>query len=51
MAKVTALENMAILRNNGRKLVVVWEELCYGKAETLGDAEDAARWWQCTVVL
>jgi len=23
--------------------IVVWEELCYGKTQTLGDGEDAAR--------
>ena len=29
---------------------MVSEELCYGKAETLGDAKEAARWWRDTLV-
>jgi hypothetical protein len=28
-----------------RMTEMVWKELCNGKAETLGDAEDAGRWW------
>jgi len=35
-----------ILRMNIRiKIRKVWKELCYGKAETLEDAVEAARWW------
>jgi len=29
---------------------VVWKELCYGKAETLVDAEEAARGWRDNVL-
>jgi len=42
---VTVLEYTEILQYNGRKPVMVWKDLCYGRAETLGDAEEAARWW------
>jgi hypothetical protein len=37
---------MELLGNNNRDSEMVWKELCYGKAETLGDAEEAVRWWQ-----
>jgi hypothetical protein len=40
---VTALENTMVLRNSRGRFPVVSKELCYGKAETLGDA---AKWWQ-----
>ena len=43
-------EKREVLGNNGRKLLVVSEELCYGKAETLGDAEEAAKWWRDNLV-
>jgi len=33
-----------------RKIWKVWKELCYGKAETLEDAEEAARWWRYNLV-
>jgi len=36
--------------NNRRTIRVVWKELCYGKAETLEDAEEAARWWRYNLV-
>jgi len=39
-------ERRKVLGNNGRKVLVVSEELCYGKAETLGDA----RWWRDNLV-
>ena len=43
---VTAQEGAMILRMNIRiKIRKVWKESCYGKAETLEDAEEAARWW------
>ena len=29
---------------------MVWKKLCNGKAETLGDVEDAGRWWQYNLV-
>jgi len=29
---------------------VVGKELCYGKAETLEDVEEAARWWRYNLV-
>jgi len=45
MAKnVTAQEDTKVLGKYRRKIRKVWKELCYGKAETLGDAEEAARW-------
>ena len=47
---VTALEGIKILGNNSRKIQAVWKELCYGKAETLEDAEGAARWWRYNLV-
>ena len=49
-AGVTAQEGTEILRNNRRKIRKVWKELCYGKAETLKDAEEAARWWRDNLV-
>jgi hypothetical protein len=47
---VTALESTKVLRNNKRTFLVVWKEWCYGKAETLEDAEEAARWWRYNLV-
>lgn len=47
---VTLLESMTVPRNNRGKGHWVWKELCYAKAETLGDAEQAARWWRYTLV-
>jgi hypothetical protein len=35
-----------ILGNNGREAELVWKELCYQTAETLEDAEEAARCWR-----
>jgi len=40
-----AQEGTKILRNDGGRFLVALKELCYGKAETLGDAEAAARGW------
>jgi hypothetical protein len=40
---VTVLEGTKILRNNGGDTEKVWKVLCYRKAETLVDAEEAAR--------
>ena len=47
---VTAQAGMVIPGNNRRKIRVVRKELCYGKAETLEDAEEAARWWRDNLV-
>jgi len=47
---VTAQEGTKILRHNGRKIREVWKESCYGKAETLVDAEEAARRWRYNLV-
>jgi len=47
---VTAQERMGILGNNSRKIQKARKELCYGKAETLEDAEEAARWWRYNLV-
>jgi hypothetical protein len=46
LVSVTALGNTKVLGNNKRIFPVVWKELCYRKAKTLGDAEEAARWRQ-----
>ena len=43
---VTVQEGTEILGNNSRKIQKAWKELCYGKTETLEDAEEAARWWR-----
>jgi len=40
---VTAQEGTKVLRKYRRKIRKVWKELCYGKAETLEDAEEAAK--------
>jgi hypothetical protein len=42
---VTALERREVFGNNAWKLWMVWKELCYRKAETLGDVEEAVSWW------
>jgi len=47
---VTAQAGTVIPGNNRRKIRVVRKELCYGKAETLEDAEEAARWWRYNLV-
>jgi len=47
---VTAQEGTKVLRKYRRKIWKVWKELCYGKAETLEDAEGAARWWRYNLV-
>jgi len=43
---VTAQAGTVIPGNNRRKIWVVRKELCHGKAETLEDAEEAARGWR-----
>jgi hypothetical protein len=43
---VTAQIGTRIFRDNGGRFLVVSKELCYGKAETLEDAEEAARGWR-----
>ena len=47
---VTAQIGTRILRDNGRRFLVVSEELCYGRAETLEDAEEAVRRWRYNLV-
>ena len=47
---VTAQAGTVIPGNNRRKIRAVWKELCYGKAETLEDAKEAASWWQYNLV-
>ena len=47
---VTAQEGTKVLGKYKRKIRRVWKELCYGKAETLEDAEEAARWWRYNLV-
>jgi len=47
---VTAQEGTKAFGNSRRKTRKVWKELCYGKTETLEDAEKAARWWRYNLV-
>jgi len=47
---VTAQAGMKILGDKKRRLLVVSEEWCYRKAETLEDAEGAARWWRYNLI-
>ena len=47
---VTAQEGTEILGNNRRKIRKVWKELYHGKAETLEDTEEAARWWRYDLI-
>ena len=44
------IECTEVLRNNGTKLGRGWKELFYTKAATLGDVEEAMRWWQDNLV-
>jgi len=37
---------MQVIQNYEEMPAMGWEELCYGKAETLGDAGKETRWWQ-----
>ena len=50
MSTVTAQGGTKVLGKYRRKIRKVWKELCYGKAETLEDAEGAARWWRYNLV-
>jgi len=45
-----ALGSTKIRENNRRTFLVVRKELCDRKAETLVDAEEAARWWRYNFV-
>jgi len=47
---VTALGHTMVLGNNEGRFLLVWKELCYGKAEMLGDAEEATRSWRDNLV-
>jgi len=47
---VTAQAGTVTPGNNRRKIRVVRKELCYGKAETLEEAEEAGRWWRYNLV-
>jgi len=47
---VTALEDTRVLVDNGTDMERVWKELCYGNEETLGDTDEAARWWRYNFV-
>jgi len=40
---VTAQGGTTVIGNNRVKIRRVWKELCYGKAETLKDAEEMMR--------
>jgi hypothetical protein len=35
-----------VLRDNGGTTENVWKGLCNEKAETVGDPEEAVRWWK-----
>ena len=50
MKIVTAQEGTEVLGKYRRKIRKAWKELCYGKAETLEDAEEAVRWWWYNLV-
>jgi len=50
LGNVTAQAGTVVPGNNRRRIRVVWKESCYGKAETLEDAEKAARWWRYNLV-
>jgi hypothetical protein len=39
-------EGMKVLGKNGMISKKVSKKLCYRKAETLGDAEEPAKWWR-----
>ena len=47
MECVMAQEGTKVLGKYRRK---IRKELCHGKAETLEDAEEAARWWRYNLV-
>jgi hypothetical protein len=47
---VTAQKGTKIIGDNGGRFPVVSKELRYGKAETLEDAGEAARWWRYNIV-
>jgi len=46
LKSVMVQDYMKVLRNYDGMSATVWEELCYGKAETLGDAGNRMRWWR-----
>jgi hypothetical protein len=41
-----AQKGIKLFRDKGRRFPVVSKELCYGKTETLEDAEEAVRGWR-----
>jgi hypothetical protein len=47
---VTAQIGMGMFRDKGGRFLAVSKELCYGKAETLEDAEEGARGWRYNLV-
>ena len=50
MGGVTAQAGTKILGDKKGRLLVVSKELCYGKAETLEDAEEVVRRWRYNLV-
>ena len=42
---VTALRRYKVLGNKGGYAEKVWKEWCYGRTETLEDAEEVVQWW------
>jgi len=48
---VTVRRSTEKLRNYGGNSGVLWKESFYGKSDMLGDAENAARWCGCNLVL
>jgi hypothetical protein len=48
--RVTEIGHIEVLGENGRDTARVWKELCYGKADTLADAEEAEKWGQYNVL-
>jgi len=45
-----ALRHTEVHGDNSGCAEKVWKELCYRKAEALGDTEEAARWWRYKLV-
>jgi hypothetical protein len=47
---VTVRRSTTVLENNDGNSGMLCKILCYRKAETLADAEDAVRWWRNNLV-
>lgn len=47
---VTVLKGTKVLERKWPRYERVWKEMCYGKAEMLVDAEEAAKGWRDNVL-